>query len=238
MSENHETLYQFIDKIVMPIFPIIWVFLVFSITNYRFFRKEKSVIRLLLIFIGCGMIMRYIHWIMSTRYSGRYTAPIVLITLLFAAPGLFKFVIVIYKKLKIKYPSIQFRTIFYIVLFLTTVGCLGKALRPQRSRPWQEDIYPVIHNALIDKTKGVIVIPTKKDKRTAYYAKARLVMFHVFKKNYKNLIARYKTPNIFLMSYVPLEKLPKEVQVMPKEVIKVYHYKKKTITLYLLKPTD
>ena len=236
MAPHYETFIQFIEKVIGPIFPLIWMLLFFSVFNRQPFKKEKRLVRLLIIFLGSGLLIRFTHWHLYTRYSGRYTALIVIILIIYSAPGFFKFVAISYRKLKRKYPGIKYKYVFYSLLFLITLGCLGKSLRPQKSRPWQEDIYPVVHGALIDKTKDIILIPTKSDKRSAYYAKGRLLRFDILTRNYKNLIARYGTPNIFLMSYVPLKELPTELQVMPKKVVKVYHHKKKEITLYLLMP--
>jgi hypothetical protein len=243
---HHETLYQLIHKILFAIFPVIWGLVVFSF--YRFKRVwRNNTFYLLLLLITTGLIVRVVHWSAIHRYAGRYTGIIIIAFIILSIPGFFTMSHFLFIKTNKRFNR---KSYYYFTLCFITIICLGKSLRPQRSRPWQEDILTFIKPALPDKNKFIVVITTKHDRRSAYYANAKGLIYSVSKDVLKsnlngmrieghtllNKLYSLQTPNLFMVTELDEKSMPLPLKNIPKTKIKMFLTKKKKhrFTLYRL----
>jgi len=163
--------------IIEAIFPVLVVFLFFTIAEKRCF-KDIPVLRLVLIAFGFGISYRIFVFFSGVPFPKRYFYPLACTGVILAAPGFIALIKILHNKVVLKFSKwkISYTQLAFFCILTVCLVCAGKGLNPDFDKAWINEIADEIKKHAPQGTKTVL-ITNSTDHRIAYYSKSMYLYY-------------------------------------------------------------
>jgi hypothetical protein len=168
--------FKIVLKLLDAVFPVILVLLFFAYFRRKDLKRGPA-LRFLIVLVSVITVSRTFLCLSGIKFAGRYFYDLVILSLCFAAPGVYCLADIFKQLINRKYPSFSKRHALGLVLLIAASVCLGKALHFHlNSKRWVFDTAETV-KANLGPNETAILVSNNPDRRAAYYADAYFIKF-------------------------------------------------------------
>ena len=163
-------------KLLDTVFPVILVLLFFAYFRRKDFKRGPA-LRMLIVLVAMITASRILLYLSGIKFAGRYFYDFVILSICFAAPGVYCLADIFKQVINRKYPAFSSRHAVGLVMLIAASVCLGKAFHVHmNSKRWIFDTAETVQ-ANLNGSESAVLVSNNADRRAAYYADAEFIKF-------------------------------------------------------------